>query len=435
MEESRVSSVVIRPAKTINGVLTIPGDKSVSHRYAMLAAISQGTSLLHNYSTGQDCASTLKCMGALGCEWQMVDRGTNSIEIRGKGMRLDAPQSALDCGNSGSTMRILSGILAGQEFSSELAGDASLSRRPMARVITPLTAMGAKITAEKGERPPLRIKGGGLRGISYETPVPSAQVKSCVLFAGLFADGVTQFKEAIRTRDHGELALRAFGAEIERDGNASSIKGGQTLHAIEATIPGDISTAAFFLCAAALFSDSQLTINGLLMNPTRARLFDFLVQLGMSISVSQVEEQLGELLGTVQVRGGQLKGAVISGADTAALIDELPVLAAIAPYTQEGIEIRDAGELRIKESDRIAVVAANLRAMGCQVEEREDGLVIPGRQFLRGAEVDSHGDHRIAMAFAISALRARGETRILNAGAASVSYPGFFQTLESVVQY
>jgi 3-phosphoshikimate 1-carboxyvinyltransferase len=295
--------------------------------------------------------------------------------------------------------------------------------------------MGAKISAEKDDRPPLRIKGGGLRGISYETPVPSAQVKSCILFAGLFADGVTRVKEAIRTRDHGELALRAFGAEVERDGNVASIKGGQALRALEATVPGDISTAAFFLCAAALFPDSQLIIHGLLMNPTRARFFDFLVQLGMSISVSQVEEHHGELVGTVKVRGGQLKGAAISGADTAALIDELPVLAAIAPYTQEGIEIRDAGELRVKESDRIAVVAANLRAMGCEVEEREDGLRIPGRQSLRGAEVDSRGDHRIAMAFAISALRARGESQILNAGAASVSYPTFFRTLESVVQY
>ena len=426
--------MVVRPGKGLHGTVRVPGDKSISHRYAMLGAIAEGTTCLHNYSTGQDCASTLKCVQDLGCEWRLTDEQAHTIEISGKGPRLKAPGRALDCGNSGSTMRMLSGILAGQDFDSELTGDASLSRRPMARIIAPLTAMGAQIKSAAGDRPPLQIAGGNLTAIDYETPIASAQVKSCLLFGGLYAKGVTRVTEPIRTRDHGELALRAFGAEIFRDGNSASLAGGQPLTPIEATIPGDISSAAFFLCAAALFPDSDLIINGLLMNPTRARLFDFLIQLGISISVSQIEEHHGELVGTVHARGGQLKGATIAGADTAALIDELPVLAAIAPYTEEGIEIRDARELRIKESDRIAVVAANLRAMGAEVEDREDGLKVAGKQVLRGAQVDSHGDHRIAMAFAVAALRARGETRILDAGAARVSYPAFFSTLDEVVR-
>ena len=353
----------------MGGSLRLPGDKSISHRYAMLGAIAEGITRLENFSTGADCASTLGCLQKLGIAWER-DGGNLTIH----GARLKPPASALDCGNSGSTMRMLSGILAGQEFSSDLAGDESLSRRPMARIITPLQEMGAKIEAQNAGRPPLRITGGRLRAIDYKMPVASAQVKSALLFAGLFAEGETRVAEPVRTRDHGELALRAFGAEVERDGNQVRIAGGQKLEAIEATIPGDISSAAFFLCAAALFPGAQLVIPGLLMNPTRARLLDVLTSMGVGLSVRQLEEQHGELIGTVQAQGRQLTGATIAGADTAALIDEIPVLAAIAPYTAAGIEIRDARELRVKESDRIAAVAANLRAMGAQVEEREDGL-------------------------------------------------------------
>jgi 3-phosphoshikimate 1-carboxyvinyltransferase len=414
------------------GSLRLPGDKSISHRYAMLGGIAEGVTRLGNYSTGRDCASTLDCLRGLGVEWRRSDDGV--VEICGRGPGLQAPKAPLDCGNSGSTMRMLSGILAGQEFSSELTGDESLSRRPMARVVTPLTAMGARISAASGDRPPLRISGGQLRAIEYKMPVASAQVKSSVLFAGLFARGETAVEESVRTRDHGELALQAFGAEVKRTGNEARLAGGQKLRGIEATVPGDISSAAFFLCAAAMFPGSELSITGLLMNPTRARLLDILVQMGLRISVTQIEEQQGELVGTVQVRGDRLKGATIAGADTAALIDELPVLAAIAPYSSEGIDIRDARELRVKESDRIAVVANNLRAMGGNVEEREDGMRIPGGQSLRGAEVESHGDHRIAMAFSIAALRAEGETKILNAGAADVSFPGFYKSLERLIQ-
>ncbi len=429
------ASVIVRPARNLRGTVRLPGDKSISHRYAMLAGIAEGPSRLENYSTGADCASTLGCMRALGVPWER--KTDNVIEVQGSGMSLSAPSAALDCGNSGSTMRMLSGIVAGQKFSSEMVGDESLSRRPMARVITPLSAMGAHIASQDG-KPPLRISGAALKAIDYTMPVASAQVKSCLLFAGLFADGETRIEESVRTRDHGEVALRAFGATVNRKstgaGNEVRIRGGQRLRGIEASIPGDLSSAAFFLCAAALFPESQLTIPGLLMNPTRARLLDILMQLGLRISVTQLDEIHGELVGSLQVEGGRLTQATIAGADSAALIDEIPVLAAIAPYTEQGIEVRDAKELRVKESDRIAAVAVNLRLMGAEVEEREDGLKIPGRQALHGAELDSFGDHRIAMGFAVAALRANGETLIRGAESAAISYPAFFQTLEEVTE-
>jgi 3-phosphoshikimate 1-carboxyvinyltransferase len=438
------SQVVVRPARGVHGSVRLPGDKSISHRYAMLAGIADGPSRLENYSTGADCASTLGCMRALGVAWERKSESVagDVIEVQGRGLSLVEPNVSLDCGNSGSTMRMLSGIVAGQKFSSEMIGDESLSRRPMERVIKPLSAMGAQITSQSG-KPPLRVAGGDLKAIDYKMPVASAQVKSCLLFAGLFADGETRIEEPLRTRDHGELALRAFGASLERKslgqggthGNEVRIRGGQRLRGIEARIPGDLSSAAFFLCAAALFPESQLVIPSLLMNPTRARLLDVLMQIGLRISVTQLEEIHGEMVGSLQIEGARLKGATIAGADSAALIDEIPVLAAIAPYTEQGIEVRDAKELRVKESDRIAAVATNLRLMGAEVEEREDGLKIPGGQTLRGAELDSFGDHRIAMAFAVAALRAKGETLIRGAESAAISYPAFFQTLEEVVEH
>jgi 3-phosphoshikimate 1-carboxyvinyltransferase len=436
------SQVIVRPARNVRGSVRLPGDKSISHRYAMLAGIAEGSSRLENYSTGADCASTLACMRSLGVDWERKDAADNDgaenvIEVKGRGLALAAPAGALDCGNSGSTMRMLSGIVAGQKFTSEMVGDESLSRRPMERVIKPLSAMGAQIASHEG-RPPLRITGGALRPVDYKMPVASAQVKSCLLFAGLFAEGETRIEEPLRTRDHGEVALRAFGAQLDREskgpGTEIRIRGGQRLHGMEARIPGDLSSAAFFLCAAALFPGSQLSIPNLLMNPTRARLLDLLMQMGLRIAVTQLDEIHGEMVGTLQAEGGALKGSTIDGADSAALIDEIPVLAAIAPYTEQGIEIRDAKELRVKESDRIAAVATNLRLMGAQVEEREDGLRIPGGQALHGAELDSFGDHRIAMAFAIAALRARGETLIRGAESAAISYPAFFQALEEITE-
>jgi len=429
--KTKDSTAVVRPARNIVGALRLPGDKSISHRYAMLAAIAEGTTRLENFSTGADCASTLGCLAALGVD---VERNENTVVIHGRGPQHQSPTQPLDCGNSGSTMRMLSGLLAGQRFSSQLVGDESLSRRPMARIIAPLKAMGAHITANDGGRPPLRITGTHLKGIDYKMPVASAQVKSSLLFAGLFAEGETCVEEPVRTRDHGELALQAFGAEVDRQGNQAKIEGGQKLHAIEAEIPGDLSSAAFFLCAAALFPGSRLLISGLLMNPTRARLLDILILMGVGISVAELEDKHGELVGTVEVDGRDLRGATIAGADTAALIDEIPVLAAIAPYTSSGIEVRDAKELRVKESDRIASIVTNLRAMGAEVEELEGGLKIPGQQMLHGAELDSFGDHRIAMGFAVAALRAEGETTIHRADAAVISCPGFFTALEALSQ-
>jgi 3-phosphoshikimate 1-carboxyvinyltransferase len=425
------NDIVIRPAKGLSGSVRLPGDKSISHRYAMLGGIAEGTTKLENFSTGADCASTLGCLRSLGVKWE---RNGGSVAIQGRGARLQAPNSPLDCGNSGSTIRMLSGILVGQDFSSDLVGDESLSRRPMARIIAPLEMMGAKIEARDGGRPPLRVTGSHLKAIDYKLPVASAQVKTSLLFAGLFADGTTRIEEPIQTRDHGELALQAFGAQIDRRMREVSITGGQKLQAIEATIPGDISSAAFFLCAAGLFPNSQLTVPGLLLNPTRARLLDMLIGLGLRITMADLQEHHGELIGTLQVQGGSLKGARITGGDSAALIDEIPVLAAIGPYTSDGVEIRDSRELRVKESDRIASVAKNLRLMGAEVEEFDDGLRIPGGQRLHGASLDSFGDHRIAMAFAVAALRAEGDTEIQGADAAVISYPEFFKVLEGLLE-
>jgi 3-phosphoshikimate 1-carboxyvinyltransferase len=425
------NTVTVQPARNISGAVRLPGDKSISHRYAMLAALAEGSSRFENFSTGADCASTLNCVAALGAG---ITQQHGALEIAGHGVMLSAPVASLDCGNSGSTMRMLAGILVGQEFACEMRGDESLSRRPMQRIITPLEQMGARIAAQADGRPPLRITGAGkrLRAIEYKMPIASAQVKSCLLFAGLLAEGETRIEEPLRTRDHGELALRAFGAEIERQGKQVRIRGGQALNPISATVPGDISSAAFFLCAAALFPESNLVIENALLNPTRAALLDVLTALGARLNFLNMSEAHGESVGTLQVKAAPLGGTVISGSQAAALIDELPVLAAIAPYTRQGIEIRDAGELRVKESDRIAAIAKNLRAMGARVEEHPDGVSVPGEQSLHGAEIDSAGDHRIAMAFSIAALRAQGASMIHGADSARISYPEFFQVLEKI---
>src|SRR5580698_3356210 len=396
---------IVTPARNIIGSLRLPGDKSISHRYALLSALASGTTKLTNFSTGADCASSLGCAAALGATVTRREDGT--IEVTGTGGSLKPSDKPLDCGNSGSTMRMLTGLLAATSHTYTLIGDASLSRRPMERVRKPISQMGAEITLTDGHAP-VTIRGGKLQAIDYTTPVPSAQVKTAVLFAGLQANGTTTVRESVRTRDHGELALRAFGAHVDRGTDFVSIAGGQKLTAIEAAVPGDISSAAFFLCAAALFPGSNLVFDSLGLNPTRATLLDVLTALGAHIGVLNLEEKNGELIGTVQVNAPSngLTGTTISGALSAQLIDELPVLAAIGPYTKNGIRIRDAKELRVKESDRIALVAANLRAMGAEVEEFDDGLDVPGGQTLHGAEIDSGGDHRIAMAFSVAALRA-----------------------------
>jgi 3-phosphoshikimate 1-carboxyvinyltransferase len=424
---------LIRPAKNIVGSLRLPGDKSISHRYGMLAAFAGGVSRFSNFSTGADCASTLACMSALGAGVKRLEDGV--VEVTGVGGKVSLPAGPLDCGNSGSTMRMISGLLSAQQGEFTLIGDESLSRRPMKRIQAPLEAMGAGLTLTEGHAP-IHIQGGQLQAIDYTTPVPSAQVKTCVLLAGLQTAGTTTVHEAIRTRDHSELALRAFGARVERSVESVSITGSQTLQAIQAAVPGDISSAAFFLCAAALFPGSQLLLDSLGLNPTRATLLDVLTSLGVQISVLNLEDKHSELVGTVQVTAPPegLGSTSVTGSLAAQLIDELPVLAAIAPYTSGGIRIRDAKELRVKESDRIALVVQNLRAMGAEVTEHEDGMDIPGGQQLHGAVIDSGGDHRIAMAFSVAALRAEGDTLIQGSESAAISFPEFFDLLDFIAE-
>ena len=430
------------PAKSLRGSIAPPGDKSISHRYAMLAGLAEGTTRLQNFSTGADSHSTLGCMRALGA--QVAVHGSE-VTIRGVGGAFQPAATPLDCGNSGSTMRMLAGLVLAHPHEYTLMGDASLSARPMERIRAPLSRFfgpgGAPGAIELTDgHAPMRIQGGVLDAIDFATPIASAQVKTAVLFAGLQARGTTRVSEEIRTRDHTEHALRAFGAHLTREGNGLSIVGGQTLHAIEATIPGDLSSAAFFLAASLLFPESQVVLDAVGLNPTRAALLDVVRALGASIRVLTVEEHRGEMVGTLQVNGGGdplTRGSQpleISGALTAQLIDELPVLAAVAPYTRSGIRIRDARELRIKESDRIDRVCRNLRAMGAELTEFDDGMDIPGGQTLHGAEIDSGGDHRIAMAFSVAALRAGSPSEISGAEHAAISYPEFFRDLEALAQ-
>ncbi|HZT34270.1 MAG TPA: 3-phosphoshikimate 1-carboxyvinyltransferase, partial [Bryobacteraceae bacterium] len=421
----------ISPARSLSGSISLPGDKSISHRYAMIASIAEGRTRIRNYSTGADCQSTLGAVEALGAR---VERQGTEVVIAGRGLRgLSAPQADLDAGNSGSTIRMLSGILAAQPFRSRIAGDESLSRRPMQRIIQPLSQMGAVISAREGKFPPIEIQGGPLAPIDYTLPVPSAQVKTCVLFAGLYAAGQTTVREPMRSRDHTEIALREFGADLTVRGKVITVQGGPRLEGRDLAVPADLSSAAFFLVAALLLPESSLTIRGVGLNPTRSALLDFLKGMGADIRILDLENRNGELVGDLLVRHSSVRGGVIEKELTAALIDEIPVLAVLGAASEEGLTVRDAGELRIKETDRIATVAENLRRMGVPAEELPDGLVIPGRQRFRAAEFDSFGDHRIAMAFAVAALRADAPSAIRQAGAASVSFPEFFTTLESVL--
>ena len=424
----------ISPASAITGAITLPGDKSISHRYAMISAIADGESRIHNYSTGADCHSTLGCVRALGIE---VEVAGTEVLIKGRGLDgLRAPAGDLDAGNSGSTIRMLSGILAAQPFVSRIFGDESLSRRPMQRIMRPLAEMGAQIRAREDKFPPLEIHGAQLRPIDYTLPVPSAQVKTCVLFAGLFAEGQTSVSEPVASRDHTEIALREFGADLtvgQVDGQRRiTLAGRPRLTGRELMVPSDLSSAAFFIVAALLVPGSQLTIRGVGLNPTRSALLDLLSGMGAKILIPTLESRNGELIGDIVVQHSDLKGGTVAGALTAALIDEIPVLAVLGAATEEGLTVRDAGELRVKETDRIRTVVENLRRLGVEAEELPDGLVIPGRQKFRAGTFDSFGDHRIAMAFAVAALRADGESVIEGAEAASVSFPEFWSTLARI---
>ncbi len=425
----------IHPAKSLTGGLELPGDKSISHRYAMIAALAEGTSELRNFAAARDCHSTLGCLKSLGAEVS-VDKTT--VRITGRGLRgLKSSWHTLDAENSGTTIRLLSGILSGQSFTTKITGDASLQKRPMKRVVTPLRQMGADIRAKDDNFPPLDIHGGKLNAIHYEMTMASAQVKSSVLLAGLYAEGETRVTEPAITRDHTELALAEFGAHIEKHGRTIMVRGmandsnKSNLQARSLDVPGDLSSAVFFLAAASLLPDSNLFISNVGMNPTRSAILDFFHSMGAAISVVNLQSKQGEVVGDIAVKGANLKGGLISGDLVPLLIDELPMLAALGPYTEQGIEIRDAAELRVKESDRITALAENLKRMGATVEERPDGLRVAGHSAgkLRGAEIEPHGDHRIAMAFAVAGLAAEGETLIQDADCAGVSYPNFFTEL------
>lgn len=420
----------ITPARSVSGSVTLPGDKSISHRYAMIAAIAEGTTRISNYATGADCHSTLRCLRALGI--QVNERGTD-VEVRGKGLDgLRAAEGELDAGNSGSTIRMLSGILAAQPFLTRIGGDESLSRRPMRRIMEPLGRMGAAIAARDGQFPPLEIHGGRLRPLDYTLPVASAQVKTCVLLAGLFTEGPTTVREPVRQRDHTEIALAEFGADVRVDGPAVTVHGRASLQGREVAVPADLSSAAFFIVAALLVPGSCLTLRGVGLNPTRSALLDVLAGMGAKVRITNVASGNGELVGDIVVEHAPVRGGVIEKGTTAALIDEIPALAVLGAASEEGLTVRDARELRIKETDRIATVAENLRRAGITVEEMPDGMVIPGRQRFRAAEFDSFGDHRIAMAFAVAALAADGPSVVRGAEAASVSFPEFWETLERV---
>jgi len=424
---------VILSGGSVSGVVELPGDKSISHRYAILAALAEGNSEIANYSTAADCASTLECLRRLGVKIEA--RRDGIVQFAGTGLDgLTPPRRALDAGNSGSTMRMLAGVLAGQPFTSTLTGDASLRRRPMRRVIEPLRQMGATIRSREGDLAPLEIRGGKLRAIDYSLPIPSAQVKSAILFAGLFADGVTSVTESVRTRDHTELALREFGAKVETSKGTARIHPRPKLQARQLIVPGDLSAAIFLIGAALVLPDSSLVLHDVGLNPTRAKVLDFLIGMGARIQVTAVQSRNGELVGDVAVRHAALEGGSISGSQVAEMIDELPMLAALGPFTEKGIEIRDAKELRVKESDRIAALAEGLRRMGARVEEFPDGLRVEGRAAgkLRGAKVDPQGDHRIAMALAVAALGAEGQSVIQQAECVGVSFPEFFTILEKL---
>jgi 3-phosphoshikimate 1-carboxyvinyltransferase len=435
-----VKKRTVHPAKHLTGGVEPPGDKSISHRYAMISALAEGSSELRHFAAAADCHSTLACMKALGADVK-IDKDT--ARVTGRGLRgLKGTRRALDAGNSGTTMRLLAGILAGQEFASQLTGDASLQKRPMKRVVGPLRQMGADIRARDDNFAPLEIHGGPLRAIDFKMPMASAQVKSAVLLAGLFAEGETIVTEPARTRDHTELALEEFGAPIEKSGKTIRIhglitgNGSAKLQPRSVDIPGDLSSAVFFIAAASLFPDSNLLIHNVGLNPTRTAILDVFASMGASLQMLSVRSAHGEIVGDLAVKGASLKGGVIEGDQIPLVIDELPMLAALGPYTEQGIEIRDAAELRVKESDRIAALAENLRRMGATVEERPDGLRVEGHQAgkLRGAEIEPHADHRIAMAFAVAALGANGPTIIRDADCAGVSYPNFFEDLDRVAE-
>lgn len=420
--------LTVSPVARLQGRVRVPGDKSISHRAAMIGAIASGRTTIRGFLRADDCLSTLDCLRALGV---VIEGDRDLVVIGGKGPRLREPSAPLDAGNSGTTMRLLAGILAGQPFTSEIIGDESLRRRPMDRVVEPLVQMGARVEAlGDGRCPPLRITGGRLRGIVYRLPVASAQVKSAVLLAGLYGDGTTTVIEPVSTRDHTERMLQLFGARLGREGERISVTPSE-LTGQQVEVPGDISSAAYLLAAAAARSGSEVTIVDVGINPTRTGVLEVLAKMGAALEVGNRVERSGEPSATVAVGGRQLKGIRIDGDVIPRVIDELPVVAVIAAVAGGETLISDASELRVKESDRIGTVAAGLRALGADVTERPDGMVIRGGR-LRGGRVDAAGDHRVAMAFAVAGLLADGPVTVSGAETIAISFPGFVETLRAV---
>ena len=428
-------SMRIKGPARVRGSLKLPGDKSISHRVAMLASIASGSSRITRFASSADCRATLDCIRRLAIQ---VDEADSEVLIHGQGLFGFRPPSQqhvrLDAGNSGSTIRMLSGLLAGQTFTSEITGDASLCRRPMARIIEPLTLMGARVEAIAGNFPPLTIRGCGLRAIGYKSPVASAQVKTCVLLAGLLANGTTIYREPALSRDHTEVMLKEFGAISGRHSNGTlTVEGLHELYRLDYQVPGDVSSAAFFIAAASILPDSELMLHDVGLNPTRTAFLDVLGDLGASLRTQNHREQHSELVGDIVVSSARLRserrGTLLSGAMIPNIIDEIPILAVVATQVEGRVEVRDAKELRIKESDRIQTVAGGIRSLGGEMEEFEDGFAITGPQRLVGGRVETSGDHRIAMAFAIAALIAEGTTEIIDAECATVSFPEFYESL------
>lgn len=428
-------AVAVSPVRHLRGELRLPGDKSISHRAAMIASLAHGKSTLSNFSSAQDCAATVDCLRGLGVP---IDTNGSTVTIHGAGASgFVAPSQILDARNSGTTMRLLAGMLAGQPFSTTITGDESLRSRPMLRVAEPLRLMGAEVELESNGCAPLRISGRQpLRAIHYALPIASAQIKSAVLLAALMADGITTVGEPVQTRDHTERLLREFGAEVERNGNSLSVRGGMELHACELSIPGDISSAAFFIAAAVSLPGSDLFIRDVSLNPTRTAFLSKLRTIGADVVLSDERLEGGETVGSLRVRGLPLTDArklEISGAEVSALIDELPLLGFLSAALGWGMELQDAAELRVKESDRIAATVQNLARMGAHIEERDDGWQIKGSGKLHGAELSSFNDHRIAMSCAVAALSANGPSKIESARTTvAVSLPEFWRLLETL---
>lgn len=432
--------IKVNPIQEIRAEFEVPGDKSMSHRAAIFAGLSDGVCRIDNYLPSEDCLCTLHAMAQLGASHEVLESmesyGPTSLLITGKSMRLQAPAGDIDCGNSGTGMRLLAGLLAAQPFESVLTGDASLCSRPMGRIIKPLTEMGAMIEA-RGSEPgcaPLYINGADLSPVVYEMPVASAQVKSAILLAGLFAEGETKVIQPADTRDHTERMLEYFGIQANREGNEISVRGGQIPRATDFRVPGDISSAAFWIVAAAAMPGANLLIRNVGLNPTRTALLDVLVRMGADIRCDVHSSQQGEPYGDVKVIGCQLKGTVIKSEEVPNLIDEVPILAVAGALAEGQTVIRNAKELRVKESDRISTVVQNLRAMGGDIEEYEDGMEITGGTPLMGAQLDSFGDHRIAMAFAVAGLFAKGQTQVSNTACIDTSYPGFSIQLDAITK-